>query len=148
MYRGFTPDSLYTFFNTNKGYKFVRTFDESSPCTFPPDIEAIVNTDGSSYVLRGFVDKYSRKYYPWGDNVESIDENSQDLFLHLCPHSINLTKNDFPNISKKASKEFVQQDWEILGQPMPALFPYAMKQMRNKFVTNQVRYKDLYRMLN
>jgi hypothetical protein len=31
---------------------------------------------------------------------------------------------------------------------MPALFPIALKEMRKGFVTNQVKYKDLYRMLN
>jgi hypothetical protein len=84
----------------------VRTFDESSPCTLPPDIEVIVNSDGSSYVLKGFVDKHSRKYYPWDLNVNKLDENSQDLFLQLCPTSINLTKNDFPDIREAGIDKF------------------------------------------
>lgn len=75
MYRGFTPDNLFCFFNTNKGVKFVRTNDISSPCTLANDISAVVTSNGNSYILKGFIDKHRRKYFKWGDS-DSIEDNS------------------------------------------------------------------------
>ena len=56
QHRGFTPHSRYCFFKTPEGYKFVRTFDNSTVCVLPNHIKFIVNADGGSYTLDGMID--------------------------------------------------------------------------------------------
>jgi hypothetical protein len=76
QYRGFTPDSQYCFFNTSNGYQFVRMFDESPVCTLPMGYLMIVNSESNSYVLKGVIDKDSRKYYKWNEDLMDIKVNS------------------------------------------------------------------------
>jgi hypothetical protein len=90
----------------------VRTFDNSTVCTLPKHVKILVNADGGSYTLCGMVDSRRRKLYPW--HIKNL--------LHLCSKSINLTKQDFVDLPE--NQEDIE--WEILGQPMPGLLPYAL----------------------
>jgi hypothetical protein len=67
-------------------------FDESPVCTLPKGYLMIVDSDSNSYVLKGVIDKDSRKYYKWHDDLENFKINAQDVLVHTCPSSLNLTK--------------------------------------------------------
>jgi hypothetical protein len=61
------------------------------------------------------VDTRRRKLYPW---------HTKNL-LHLCPKAINMTKQDFRDLPE----DLTGHEWEILGQPMPGLLPFALGEL-------------------